>query len=214
MDLYSKLKNVEVGRPLWDHWAPLVNYLALTCFDVLGQSGDWLSFDSWLSASDKEDERTSALSSAGEQSDPVASARLLAGYHARQYGVLSSFRRFVHTVLNEQQRRSLLDSIRIETIRTPPLLGGHELGTDRDKEDYLFQIRHRYTHSADGVSGVHTDLYPWPPNHEAAWKAREQWIDANSFSTASVRGWPDVLESTVLDGLAAVLRSLSSEVAK
>src|SRR5690606_8549472 len=43
------------------HFSALRIYLALTCFDILGQSDDWKDYGNWLSSKKKADERNNII---------------------------------------------------------------------------------------------------------------------------------------------------------
>lgn len=209
LDLCQRLDALEIGTALFSHWQGLCAYLYLTCFDVLGQNEDWLTFDKWLAASRTADERKAVLDRAGAGADPVLVAKKLHEAYNETYGVKAAFMNFLRDVLPPASRERLLASINIYTLKNPPDLS--EITTsddeaDKDKERYLFETRNGYTHRAQYVGGIHPEVFRAT---SPAWDTREQVIKANEWTTYSSLGWPGPLENAVRDGLAQLLRRVA-----
>lgn len=148
----------NVGHP-FKHYAALRIYLALTCFDILGQPDEWMDFQSWLKSNRKQEERNIIFL---RHQSKEFSERLTSIHkdYTAIYGVKNSFYRFIREVISEENRVKLLNSIGVmERIReaiyyedgshSPPL-GVSIKVSDELKEKFLFSARNSFTHK--GIS--------------------------------------------------------------
>ncbi|WP_378956603.1 hypothetical protein [Pelosinus sp. sgz500959] len=214
LELVARMNKKEVAMNLGFQQEALCIYLLLTCFDLLGQPDDWLTFESWLSSSNKEHERMEALRKI-KSSDIIEGSKLLYLEYQKIYGVKNAFFRFIREVLSDDMRYELLDSIRIvitsrgnessKSIKT--------LGTLREKEEYLFAIRNNYTHKASFLEG-NTGKIPPGIEHDA-FRQRE-FININQTKRRLIycQFWPNIIESIVQRGLVRYLQDIDSKVQK
>lgn len=209
LDFIRRLDDHVVRRAIFWHWEPLCVYLALTCFDLLGQPpGGWRSMRDWL-----EEARVVGLPeevSAGldEASDPIESGLVLAEAHEGLFGVRRSFFRFIREVLPEAARRELLNSTRLHDTSLPPTMRELPAPGDEEKERYLYATRNNYTHRARFVGGTG---YPAPEElgrREDMWVAREQTITTTHMRSVFCRDWPGVLTRSARVGLASFIERL------
>lgn len=175
----------------------LVVYLLLTCFDKLGQPKRFLKLSEWLDSNKDryKSERDEVLKTLPNSSTHIEAARALAEKHDSIYGVKNSFFRGIEK-LSEENKHTLLSSIDVvfepeydaedtKTIRTSQPLSyyGLEYEEYREKLDFLYRKRNRFTHnlkqcdclSSPLASGMH-------PDNKASWVV--QIID-NKLSYAS-----------------------------
>jgi hypothetical protein len=190
------------------HFAALVDYLALTCFDILGQPADWLSFDGWLSSKKKKDERESVIA---QYSDLPLNMQLKAvhTWYLKSYGVKNSFYRFIREVISPEDRRKLLDSIRVRITVRPGekiIQDGKEMyslpmaidypATDLEKEEFLYNARNSFTHK--GVSFGSPVPAVFTPERfkgivEDGWNAVHDEIKGGKQLRYSTYRWPHLL---------------------
>ncbi|QSJ17503.1 hypothetical protein JYQ62_01015 [Nostoc sp. UHCC 0702] len=64
----------------------LVNYLLLTCFDILGQPKDWLSFNGWLTSKETKSEREEAVSLISESITTIEATKKIHDFYLDKYG--------------------------------------------------------------------------------------------------------------------------------
>ena len=74
LQLVADLRRPDIEKVLWWHSEPLVTYLLLTCFDILGQSQGWSQFGNWLNTKKGGPDLARVTST-----DPVSSAKIGAG---------------------------------------------------------------------------------------------------------------------------------------
>ncbi|BAZ51819.1 hypothetical protein NIES4103_44770 [Nostoc sp. NIES-4103] len=158
----------------WTHpyiqYDALVNYLLLTCFDILGQPKDWLSFNAWLEAkrtkSEREEavslisesEREEAVSLISESITTIDATKKIHNFYLNKYGVKNSFYRFINEVLDEETRERLLSSVRIEQINK----GSPSVTIDehKEKKSFLYDSRNYFTHQAILTGSPAGGLFP------------------------------------------------------
>src|SRR5258706_15359209 len=116
LDLIGILNAEPVGRPLWMHYRSLVAYLLLTCFDLLGQDQDWVTFESWLSSSNQKHklERERAVRAMRDDTAPITAALTMSQEYASIYGVGRGFKAFIANQIPVRKLRRLLRAIVIE----------------------------------------------------------------------------------------------------
>ena len=211
--LFRKPQLIEdVGDDGWSHpWRyvdALRNYLLLTCFDVLGQTREWIVFDAWLKAKKCREERANAVEQLTDASDPVAVASALHRKYMELYGVKLSFYNFIHTVISSDARTMLYQSIRVPTtLRSTQNINLNQ-GFDTARDEFLFRIRNRYTHqaqsfgnSAGGVFDPSEKHYDSGGREVEVWELVESDFSEENQTNSFVRDWPNVLISVVRTGL-------------
>ncbi|MEI9948282.1 MAG: hypothetical protein WDO74_04710 [Pseudomonadota bacterium] len=133
----------QVGELGWTHFYgghdALVNYLLLTCFDVLGSQDEWFPFGEWLVRSANETERNELAAAVPAGATPVSAAKHMHDGYNRIYGVRQSFFRFIDN-LDDVARTELLASI--EGRKSDALVD------DKKKKDFLYGLRNAFTHEA------------------------------------------------------------------
>jgi hypothetical protein len=197
LDLVRRLSVSEYSKLLLDQYEPLVVYLLLTCFDVLGQPVQWQDFRSWLNG-----EEASKVSITG--TSLVDHSKQLYDAWADRYGVRNSFYRFMNEVLPPDALERLLASIRYSILSNPPeLIRKHE-GDDDKKKKWLFDIRNRFTHSARVNKGYHPEIFGELGPIQAQKQAR---FGAESWEVINAEDWPQRVIETVQCGLAAKIKS-------
>jgi hypothetical protein len=189
---------------------PLVTYLLLTCFDVLGQGRGWLTPADWLKSTKglHVKERLAALEHATP--DREAAALTLLEAHSKIYGVKQAFVRFVLEVLPADSRDRLLRSIRATFLPYPPGVTQTAERDDKWKIDYLFAKRNTYTHRAQGIDAPHPSLFPREVFGDLGWVMHDHVRESGGGTTVAVWDWPKVLDGVVRDGLGSVVKKLAS----
>jgi len=105
--------NSNMGSIRRYKYPALVIYLKLTCFDKLGQPGEFMPFNNWLKSKKKKEERESIFSSLDGENLLEQVDKLYNGY-LKIYGVKNSFYRFVNEVIPNKSKEKLLDGIEIK----------------------------------------------------------------------------------------------------
>lgn len=215
LDLVERLQGEEISKLLRMHDTPLSVYLLLTCFDRLGQPADWLSFEEWIYASKTSDEREAVLEQQSKESTYIDVTKALLKSYNLQYGVKSSFFRFLHEILPKNVLGELLASLKIESRTLPPDIGELMSAGDESKKLYLYRLRNDYTHrSMIGTrNGLDNELTrKFQLDHRNAWMYQEQTIDSKKWNQVMTLGWPYTLERCVRIGLASYLTNLAEEL--
>lgn len=169
-DLYRRVGEHESTSP-FNHYSGLMNYLLLTCFDILGQEEDWKDFGSWLRSKSKKVEREEVFERNTHLNFEDRIRRIHDDYNSI-YSVRRSFDRFVTSQLSERNREKLFSSIdankRIKDFidlsgGTYQVLKAKAYPiSNHDKLVFLFKIRNAFTHSGTAIgSGFEPD---WGPN--------------------------------------------------
>lgn len=208
LELVTKLQTKEVGGVLFHITEPMIVYHLLTCFDLLGQPENWKAFNQWLTSSSCKDERENLISKLDSVEDKIEFSKNLFEEYQNIYGVGKSFYRFINEILPEENRKQLLDSIRITNNPMPPLNGvTTEDNSDIKKARYLYQLRNNYTHKSKvlyGVpfldnAGIH---FPFPD----LFTLRQQIFGDKVWISYFTCDWPNVLAHIVKVGLVEFLR--------
>jgi hypothetical protein len=203
----------------WLYFDALMNYLLLTCFDLLGQPSGWVSFPEWLTSSKKAEERSKAAASVPPGADPIQIAQHVHTEYQALYGVKTSFNHFVLNLLTAEERAELFSSIGIIRGRMDgdpntayPALG--EISDEKKKLDFLFSLRNKFTHSAitmgSPAAGLFRDIYE---AHMIDGVPKKGYIEIHRESKNGewliyqVRDWPFVLQRSI----AAVLARRESQ---
>lgn len=152
----------------YSQYYSLRNYLALTCFDILGQPDDWKDFGSWLLAKSKINEREIIF----EKYKHLDFEKRMKAVHTEYtaiYGVKNSFYRFVQELISTESRKSLFNSIRVakkvrDAVKLPN--GAIQVGAARrievstgEKMKFLFKARNAFTHQGNVMGGGNEMFY-------------------------------------------------------
>jgi hypothetical protein len=199
LELVQRLSTPESSQLLLDQYEPLVVYLMLTCFDVLGQPAEWRDFRSWLNGKEA---ATVGLTG----SSPVEQSKQLYQAWSERYGVRNSFYRFINEVLPPEALERLLSSIEYLILSNPPEIR-QQMGDDDKKKRWLFDVRNRFTHSAQVNKGYHPSMFrDLPPGRTQ----RQTRFGRESWEVVNVEGWPERLIEAVRSGLSAKIKSYAS----
>lgn len=214
----------------WTHFDALRNYLLLTCFDLLGQSSEWLDFNSWLNSKKHQVEVSKAINLNSGQS-ALEMIKAVNCFYTAEFGVKNSFYRFINEVLLPETKAALLYSISIVYARkfiTYDDAGNEYRGSkqikkiddDESKMKFLYWLRNVYTHEATSIGSPSGGVWPkemFSSVNEDG-KACYGWENSMSrpakekdhFYSYGFRKWPDVLIETVEAGLAQVSQCASA----
>lgn len=210
----NKIKEYEDGdltHP-YKHFSALRIYLALTCFDVLGQPIDRVDFSKWLNSKKLSEERNLILEKSNSD-NPLDSVKSIYNYYNKKYGARSSFNRFILEILSEGDREKLYKSISAVKLVTPEITnpdGTKTVPTGRDYEltnkqklEFLYFIRNSFTHNAISL-GIR-DIGVFPKLLEPKFREYPMGIHIdkinNDLITYKVKNWPfvliDVISNTI-----------------
>lgn len=201
------------------HYSALRNYLAMTCFDILGQPTKWKEFGTWLEANSTESERDEALKLYQAEGE-IQKIISIYKYYNSKYGVKNSFYRFIKEVISEESRKKLMNSIvaikSTEQDRRKPDGGVEHVYSEEElfdyqlKEKFLYSIRNSFTHKgislADSYEAIQSDFHktadePHLQNGAEYWIVEAlQWPSTKNGSLffGSMR-WPQVLIEIIED---------------
>ena len=203
----------QVGQKGWTHpWVyfdSLRNYLLLTCFDLLGQSDEYLDFQSWLVAKRCAEERAAVAHQQDSCSNPALVAAQLHRGYLELYGTKNSFYRFVNESLSKKERGDLFHSVRVRKIDAVENREIEIIESESVKLRYLYQLRNEYTHGAQIAGNPSGGVFEnWNKPIEVDGKMLMGYVSIRSLPSngerteISVRNWPDVLVSCVESVLA------------
>jgi hypothetical protein len=193
----------------WRYFDALMYYLLLTCFDLLGQPTEWLSFSEWLQSSKKIAERKMALATIPEGSDAIAITQHFNKAYQKIYGVKTSFYSFVSNELTDDERVELYRNIEIvrgikdgDPNTSYPALG--YINDDKKKLDFLFSLRNKFTHSAITMGSPNAGISPFAYTAiEENGKLLKGYVEIHRESKNGewliyqVRDWPFVLHRII-----------------
>jgi hypothetical protein len=205
LDLVAALERHDV---LWMHYRSLVAYLYLTCFDLLGQSSNWIDFGAWLHSKDPVHvaEREGSVADMRPGAERWSTIQEVHAAYNSHYSVRQGFRRFIREILPADTRRNLMASISIQRRVMAPLIGESdppvELGDVR-KIEWLFSFRNQYTHRAVYVPGLHDSAIPPDMRGDEEWWHMADEPSTDSAVSYAVRRWPKILGECVRAGLEA-----------
>lgn len=196
----------------WKYFDSLRIYLLLTCFDVLGQPQSFIDFQSWLSSSSTEAERTAALLNAKSETDRIAAIKRVHHEYLTAYGTKNSFYRFVRDVLPPPIQDDLYRSINIRKIDSERNIEVEVVEAETDKLAFLYRIRNSFTHAgvstgspAGGVFEEHLMKPSAIDGIPMKWMEPIHWEDKGKLRMEySVCDWPNVLIQAVQEGLSRV----------
>ena len=138
-------------HPLYKQYSALRYYLLLTCFDILGQTKDFVDFYSWLNSSKHKFERDKII----ENIKSIEQVEILKEVHIEYnkiYGMSNSFRRFINEILSIENRAKLLDSISVIKRRNSDNKQIEFSPSETMKINLLFDIRNSFTHKGKSLS--------------------------------------------------------------
>lgn len=207
----------SVGDSGWNHpWIYFdasMNYLLLTCFDLLGQPAEWVPFSEWLNSSKKTAERKAAVDTIPSNASPVEITKNLNNEYQSIYGVKTSFNNFILNILTQAERVELFFSIKINKLKKVddpgmPHTALDDINDEKKKRDFLYSIRNKFTHSAVTMGSPAAGIFPkmYDPV-EIDGKMMKGYIgiyheDKNDESLSySVRDWPFVLKRLIESAL-------------
>jgi hypothetical protein len=192
----------------WLYFDSLRNYLLLTCFDLLGQRGDYKDFGTWLRADSVAAERDEAVRSLNLSAPIIQNVAQLFDSYLERYGNKRSFDRFIDEVLPPKERDELFASIWIREIDPK---ANREVGVLENvslKRRFLYELRNSYTHSATNTGSAAGGLFHdsgTPIDMEGELRYGYEivrWEVKNGVRTEySVRRWPHLLKDLVRIGL-------------
>jgi hypothetical protein len=198
----------EIGENGWTHpwkWFDAsMNYLALTCFDMLGQAKSFVAFDQWLEQKDLMHERENAIAAVAKLTDPIEITKRLHEIYKTTHGVKNSFYRFVQDELTDEERKRLFDSVTINKVDVAKNMNVGTIDDEKKKLAFLFETRNKYTHfsvnTGSEAGGIFQEVYHWMILEGKRLKgAQTVRIDIKPSGRMDylVRNWPFVLVESV-----------------
>lgn len=193
----------------YKHYAALRNYLLLTCFDILGQTEDYIDFFSWLQSKKLKEERDNIIKKC-EGTDFVLNMTTVYKEYNSIYGVSNSFHRFIYQVLSDENRNKLFHSIDIQKRSVSEGKPIEINVTEKMKADFLYLIRNSFTHKGKALAspsgGVYFPLDEEKPFFDPELK-KEMWgyfwiyseVNEKYRKDYSVRKWPSLLVEIIED---------------
>lgn len=190
---------------------PVSEYLSLTCFDLLGQKSNWLTFEQWLLSGKQKNERETILSNIIE-ADYIKKTSLVFNEYQKIYGVKNSFFNFIDKILDQEHKKALFSNMRIEIYEDYPRnLQSFAYGVDDDKKKYLFSIRNNFTHQA-----VHNtpNEYLWPTHFDnnGWWRREELFIKKKNWHYFVHRDYLTTLKDSVIYGIYAKMIDMNNSI--
>lgn len=202
----KKLKNP------YREYSALRFYLALTCFDTLGQSEKYISFEEWIKTKNYKSEVSSIIQEGQKKEEDVLKIiQILQDSYNRKYSMQKSFKRFIYELLDEEDRIQLYHSIKIRKIlilkdgksKQDPLF----LPSENQKLKFLISVRNYYTHKSipTGLLYMGNDSYDedepdktfYPDNIKLGYCPVRLDKRNGFYYEYSVRKWPGLLISMV-----------------
>ncbi len=158
-DLSQRI-NHNTTTHLYKHYQGLRFYLLLTCFDILGQTEGWYSFNEWLytNKSEPAKQERDLISKNAPSSGALKITKHMHSEYNKIYGARTSFNKFIDNVISEENRLKLFSSVTAIIGERGDKVGGLFLsGTEKDydlsykqKKDFLYSLRCDFTH--EGIS--------------------------------------------------------------
>lgn len=183
-------------------YPPLIEYLRLTCFDQLGQPGEWMTFDNWSNSKKKANERQEVTSNIKATDKVEFSKEIYKSYQLR-YGVKNSFFKFLNETLPPHSKNQLLSKLRYRIQGEPLSNSNIEEGTDLAKANYLFSIRNNFTHNTYSKAPLRGFQSGKDPN----WSFRETiYRNHESHWISTHKEFETELKNSVLVGIAELIR--------
>ena len=211
----EKVYDNLTGEHLYHEYDGLRIYLALTCFDILGQPSEWLDFKSWLISSKVKNERDNIFKEIRNSTTNEYVSKIFQEYQ-KIYSVKNSFFRFTEKILSEGNKDKLFNSIKASVQLTPEMTHGnytqvptgkHYTLTTEMKKRFLFEIRNSYTHkgisAANGIHGIYNleaPFFTWGnfDYNNVYFPIYKNKIDGKII-TYRVKSWPYCLIEIIKD---------------
>lgn len=157
---FSQRINPNTPTHLYKHYQGLRFYLLLTCFDILGQTEGWHSFNEWLHTNKSKEAKheRELISKNAPSSGALEITKHIHDEYNKIYGARTSFNNFIDNVISAENRLKLFSSITAIIGERGDKVGGLFLsGTEKDydlsykqKKDFLYSLRCDFTH--EGIS--------------------------------------------------------------
>lgn len=208
LKLLENLKKEHVLEELSCDWEPLTYYHIFTYFDLLGQNSEYKKWDNWIKSDDKNYHNMIESLAESFRDNPIEFVKKLFDEYNKLYSVRNSFRNFINKILDDNDKKNLLNSIYIEERELPPKdIKKKCITNENDKIDFIFKLRNYYTHSLKQSDGV-DPIFLNEKNHlNSEYRIRLIEIEKNKATIYSTKGWPDVLDVTIKKGLASFIRN-------
>lgn len=209
LDIRDDMDNfIEKWKNPYREYSALRFYLALTCFDTLGQRDKYVSFEEWIKGKKYKKEVDLHVRKIQQtEEDPLVISQLLIKRYNQKYSMQNSFKRFVYELLNEEYRYQLFQSIKIRKIF---ILGNGKgrqdisfMPTEKQKFNFLISVRNYYTHKSipTGTLYLGDDSFDEdvpntmfdPTNKKIGYYPVRQERCNNYYYEYSVRKWPSLL---------------------
>ncbi len=219
-----KFYSLENDHHPYKDYAALLNYLALTCFDIIGQPNEYMPFETWLSVNKKEKYRSiikerDIIFKRNEGKGSLAMMKAVLGEYNEIYSVKNSFYCFMRERITIANKDKLINSIHFSTNEkiinhadgTPMYSQNIEIipGTE-EKEKFLFKIRNNFTHQGISNSDILGGMIPWVDlNKSTIVSGKEVWplVTTDFYSIGdknfpfSVERWPYILIEIIEDAI-------------
>lgn len=207
--VFPELYNIATTS--YEHYEGLVNYLLLTCFDILGQPDQWIDYGSWLRSKKHARERKQILATIDINLSPIEISIILHEHYNSIYGVKNSFFRFLREILNEDQRHRLYNTISASnSLGEVYVQNGMVTRTSHkrppiefnipEKEKLLYTLRNAFTHKCMSCHNG-TGMYPFSSKRRLI--PVYQDIKEDSEITYFVHNWPNILIDIIKEVLSA-----------
>lgn len=208
------INSSQISLPYKDYTA-LRFYLALTCFDILGQPTDWMDFQSWLISSKVKEERETIIDKNSTKKGTEFIKSVYSEY-TQIYGVKNSFYRFMREVISDENRKKLFESVSTNIQLTPAIktsegvlspTGRKIILDNTHKEKFLFEIRNSFTHKgiSTGIDMAGLNDFDKPNLIPPDWRPIWMYIPIlkkeinGDIIWFNVRRWPFVLTEIIED---------------
>ncbi len=203
--LTDKMKGIENKSDILSlEIVPLRTYLLLTCFDQLGITKSWMTFDNFLDSKKHKINIINILLNKFNIKPNIEIDTIKEVYseYKKLYGVGNSFFNFINEILNESTRQYLLDSIRI-IISNPVNLMLKKQPTDQDKLMFLYKTRNDYTHNCAMSGNINN-----PKENEPHWTYRESYYLNNwNYSIYTKIYFDEILKDVLLQGITEIIKN-------
>jgi len=182
-------------------------YLKLTCFDQLGQPGEWMTFDNWLNSKKKKEERAKIVEGIRPRKRTEFAKELYLAYQ-KVYGVKNSFFRFINDILPSQSRARLLEGIEINIHLSDKkdILSSYNVkeASELDKIGYLYKVRNDFTHNVFSATTIYE--IDKDEHEEDKMCFREKFYKGRfEYSVYFYQDFDQLLTETIYDGIAAII---------
>ncbi|NDP20846.1 MAG: hypothetical protein GZ091_07175 [Paludibacter sp.] len=202
--------NTEFDFHPYSHFFALINYLLLTCLDVLSEQEKFTDYGSWIRAN-KNDVRDSVLAKCQEDGlTHLESSRLLYEKYKEKFGLNKSIKHLVFENFSSNNREKLFDSIKVYKKcinNNGDIVSQEEILAHEEKFKYLLNIRNKYTHEAFLYTGIDdmglffNDNFSLKAGKVLGACANQTRVEESnsSFKIVSLLGWPIVIREILAD---------------